>query len=106
MKLEYPEVRFALAALIAVFFIFTILFRKKIGYFFCPLPNYEGKIYKGKSHYLFLFHFFVSFGLSIAIYASLNENNKISEAFDDVVVRLLSIAGIWIVFFYIIGLLI
>jgi hypothetical protein len=101
--MEPKEVKIGLAALVFLFFIIGLIFRKRISYLFCPLPNYEGKIYKGKSHYLFLFHFFISFGLSIASYAILNRNEEISKAFEDAAIRLLSILGIWILFFYFIG---
>ena len=102
--MEHREVKFALATLVIIFFSIGVLFRKKISYFFCPLPSYTGKIYKGKSHYLFLFHFFVSFGLSIGTYAILNNNETISKTFEDVSIRLLTILVIWIMFFYIVGL--
>ena len=102
--MEHREVKFAIAALVIIFFFIGVLFRKKVSYFFCPLPNYRGKIDKGKSHYLFLFHFFVSFGLSIGSYASLDNNETISKAFDDVSIRLLTILAIWIMFFFIVGL--
>ena len=102
--MEHREVKFALAALVIIFFSIGVLFRKRISYFFCPLSNYTGKIYKGKSHYLFLLHFFISFGLCIGSYAILNKNERISAMFEDVGIRLLTILGIWIMFFYIVGL--
>ena len=102
--MEHREVKFAVAALVIIFFFIAILFRKKISYLFCSLPNYAGKINKGKSHYLFLFHFFISFGLSMGAYAILNDVEILSKTFEDVSIRLLAIIGIWIIFFYIVGL--
>ena len=104
--MENREIKYALATLVIIFFLMGFVFRKKIKYLSCPLPRYTGKIYKGKSHYLFMFHFVTSFGLSLCCYAALNKNQKLSAIFEDVSVRLLSIFGIWILFFYAIGLLI
>lgn len=101
--MEHPDVKFALAALIIIFFSIGFMFRKRVSYLFCPLPNYTGKIYKGKSNYLFMFHFFISFGLSIGSYAFLSKNDRIFELFEDVGIRLLTIFGIWIILFYIVG---
>ena len=104
--MNHTEVKFGLSALVAIFFILILFFRKKIGYFFCPLPEYEGKVFKGKSHYLFLIHFFLSFVISLIIYGIINDYKKLNELFDDVIIRILSIFGIWVVSFYFIGILI
>ena len=102
--MEHREVKYALAALLILFFAIAILFRRIISYLFCPLENYRGKIYNGKSTYLFLSHFFISLGLSVGIYALLSINDRASALFEDVRWRLLTILGFWIMFFYIVGL--
>jgi len=102
--MERREIKFAVATLVIIFVFFGVLFRKSISYFLCPLPRYTGKIGKGKSHNLGVFHFFISFGLSIGSYAILNKNERISAMFEDTGIRLLTILGIWIIFFYIVGL--
>ena len=102
--MDHREVKYSLAALLVIFFIIAILFKKIISYLFCPLPNYTGKLYRGKSLYLFLFHFFISLGISIGIYSLLGTNEKVSSIFEDVRIRLLTIVGFWIMFFYFVGL--
>ena len=102
--MEHREVKYALAALLILFFAIAILFRRIISYLFCPLENYRGNIYNGKSTYLFLSHFFISLGLSVGIYALLSINDRASAIFEDVRWRLLTILGFWIMFFYIVGL--
>ena len=101
--MEHREVKYALAALLILFFAIAILFRRIISYLFCPLENYRGKIYNGKSTYLFLSHFFISLGLSVGIFALLSINDRASAIFEDVRWRLLTILGFWIMFFYIVG---
>ena len=98
--------KIALGVLVLIFFLFGILFRRKIAYLFCPLPRYTGKINKGKTHYLFLIHFFVSLGLTIMCYIELNEYKWISIQFEDFTVRILTILAFWLIFFFITGLLI
>ncbi len=96
--------KIALCVLVLIFFLFGILFRKKITYLFCPLPRYTGKINKGKSLYLFFFHFFISFGLAILCYFAINESERISIEMEDFTVRILTILTCWVLFFFITGL--
>ena len=85
------EVRIALIGLTVVFIAILAAFRKNVTYPFCTLEKYTGKVNRGKSSYLLMFHFFISLGLGIACYVSLNKVRTFSTLFEDTFIRLITI---------------
>jgi hypothetical protein len=101
--MQHPEAKYAIAVLVLAFFILGFLFRKIITYINCPLPNYKGIIGKGKTNNLILFHLSISFGLTLVLFTLLRERWLTTPLFEDTAIRLLSISGLWVIFFYITG---
>lgn len=102
--MQHPEAKYAIAVLVLVFFILGFLFRKTITYINCPLPKYKGVIGKGKTNNLIILHLLISFGLTLVLFTLLRECWLTTPLFEDTAIRLLSISGLWVIFFYITGL--